>query len=396
MPEYCIPLDSPVPKAYGEEIEKRIFFVSSEILDFNLKIEDEHIHQVELVTQNSIDVASFTEKINFVVTNDVLTQKIFAPKVVWNSQGKREYEKDLFQQLLEKGIANEAAEGQVSFGEPLISLMNLFDRKIVEIVKSLYNAQEYQYPTLIPTQVLDKCGYFSSFPHMLMVATRFHSDLDVYKEFAQEYREKQAVESSLLKYCQNTDYCLPPTMCYHTYHQLKGKTLEKQVITAKGKSFRFESRYHQSLERLWDFTIREIVFLGPKEYVLECRQKLMDATFKLVDELELDAFCEVANDPFFCRPDTAVKIFSQRMMELKYELRMFTEPDHTISVGSFNYHEQFFSDNFELKDSGKEEMFTGCAGFGLERLVYAFLCQYGLDRENWPESIRRETDEKSQ
>jgi seryl-tRNA synthetase len=179
-------------------------------------------------------------------------------------------------------------------------------------------------------------------------------------------------------------------MCYHTYHQLSGKEVDNRVITARGKSFRYESKYHRSLERLWDFTIREIVFLGTKDFVLDCRRRLMDATFALLEDLKLEVYCEVANDPFFCRPDTAVKIFSQRMMELKYELRMNTSAAGTISVGSFNYHEQFFAENFTLKSPGEDELiFTGCAGFGLERLVYAFLCQYGLDREHWPETIRK-------
>lgn len=389
MPEYRISLNAPVPQEFADELQRRMYFISSEIVDFKLKTKENEIDRIEVVTKSTIDEKEFAEKVNFVITNDILTQKIFAPKVTWRSKSRHEYGHDIFNRLVEQNIAFEAGEGQVSFGEPLISLMDLFDEKIKSLVKSLFNAAEYRYPTLISTKVLDECGYISSFPHMLMAVTRFHSDVDVYKKFAAEYREDKSVISSMLGFCSNTDYCLPPTMCYHTYHQFREKDLDNRVITSKGKSFRFESKYHKSLERLWDFTIREIVFLGPKEYVLDCRQKLMEATFGLIDELGLEAFCEVANDPFFCRPDTAVKIFSQRMMELKYELRMNTDTDHTISVGSFNYHEQFFTDNFEIKHSGGEDMFTGCAGFGLERLVYAFLCQYGLDREQWPEAIKK-------
>lgn len=394
MPEYCISLNTPVPQDFVDELEKRMFFISSEIKDFKLKTREDQIDQIEVVTENAVDEKEFTDKVNFVIKNDILTQKIFAPKVIWRSGSRRQYGQDIFNQLLEQNIAFEAGEGQVSFGEPLISLMDFFDTKIKSLVLSLFNATEYQYPTLIPTRVLDDCGYISSFPHMLMVVTRLHSDVDVYKEFAAEYRENKSVISSLLRFCKNTDYCLPPTMCYHTYHQLRGKALDNQVITARGKSFRFESRYHKSLERLWDFTIREIVFLGSKEYVLECRRKLMEATFALIEDLGLEAYCEVANDPFFCRPDTAVKIFSQRMMELKYELRMNTSATDNISVGSFNYHEQFFSENFKFTHSGGEEMFTGCAGFGLERLAYAFLCQYGLDRKHWPEMLTKDTGNK--
>lgn len=91
----------------------------------------------------------------------------------------------------------------------------------------------------------------------------------------------------------------------------------------------------------------------------------------------------------------AVNIFPQRMMELKYELRMNTSAIETISVGSFNYHEQFFAENFTLKSPGEDELiFTGCAGFGLERLPYAFLCQYGTDMKHWTETIRNALNEE--
>jgi seryl-tRNA synthetase len=96
----------------------------------------------------------------------------------------------------------------------------------------------------------------------------------------------------------------------------------------------------------------------------------------------------VANDPFFVTQDTAGKIFNQRMMELKYELRLYVDPERTIAAGSFNFHEQFFGENFRIHHGDQTPIYTGCVGFGLERVVYAFLCQYGLDQANWPMSLK--------
>ena len=39
---------------------------------------------------------------------------------------------------------------------------------------------------------------------------------------------------------------------------------------------------------------------------------------------------------------------------------------------------------------GGQAIASCCVGFGLERLVYAFLCQHGLDDSRWPASVRRE------
>ena len=61
----------------------------------------------------------------------------------------------------------------------------------------------------------------------------------------------------------------------------------------------------------------------------------------------------------------------------------------TLAVGSYNYHQDFFGRhlNITLPDGSPAQ--TGCVAFGLERIAYAFLCQYGLDRGNWPPFVRK-------
>ena len=102
----------------------------------------------------------------------------------------------------------------------------------------------------------------------------------------------------------------------------------------------------------------------------------------------------MANDPFFVANNTVKKIFSQRALELKYELRLLVAPeqptDRSIAVASFNFHEKFFGETFHISQENQKPVLTGCVGFGLERLVYAFLCQHGLDESNWPQIVKRE------
>ncbi|MDF2988058.1 MAG: hypothetical protein K0R50_3568 [Eubacterium sp.] len=177
-------------------------------------------------------------------------------------------------------------------------------------------------------------------------------------------------------------------MCYHTYHHLRDSELgegNNRIVTSKGKSFRYESKYYKTVERLWDFTIREIVFLGEKDFVLESREKFMQHTFDFVDSIGLRGFSEVASDPFFVSPETASKIFNQKMQKLKYELRLNTTKDRTIAAASFNFHEHFFAKRFNIHESAEQYICTGCVGFGIERFAYAFVCQHGLDKRNWPD-----------
>jgi hypothetical protein len=397
MPTTLIPLTQGVPVSLASELRKRLFYVSDEIGDFKLVERDGSIQAVEVSwaagessrAASPEDVRRLEQNINDLVRNHILSQKIFPPKEVWRAAPARTFQQKTFDRLVREGIAFEAGEGQVGFGEPLISLMDYFDRRIKSVAMNLPNAKEYLYPTLLPTRVLEQCDYFNSFPQFVMFVTRLHNDMDVYRAFMKEYEGNPQITSGVFAHCRNHDYCLPPTMCYHSYHQHRGRQLEGDiVVTARGKSFRFESRYSSGLERLWDFTIREIVFMGRQEFVLECRQHFMRQAFSLMDELGLSGSCEVANDPFFVNTDTAGKIGSQRMMELKYELNLNVGPDDAIAVGSFNYHGNFFGQNFRITRETGKPVATGCVGFGLERLVYAFLCQHGLDSNEWPQAVR--------
>ncbi|MBB5803256.1 seryl-tRNA synthetase [Saccharothrix ecbatanensis] len=390
MIETEVVLRSPVPAGRGAELERRIFFVSPQIASFRLVIEDGVVSAVRLFSAVAVDEAALSAKLNTLVEDDLGTGPQPPVKVVWTS-AERVAAHDVYPALLAAGLVSESGEGQIAIGEPLISLAAGLDRRIRRLVVEEFGAVEYQYPTLVPTHVLDAAGYPGAFPQNLMFVTRLHEDLDVYRDFKRSYTESPAVDSATLELCRNVDYCLPPTMCYHTFGQYRDRVLPTgpvHVVTSRGKSFRHESRYATTLERLWDFTIRETVFIGGRTEVLDARERLMELVFALVDELGLDGYCEVASDPFFIGADSAAKEWSQRRLELKYELRLRLRPDGDVAVGSFNFHGDHFCRGFDIASAGGAPLFSGCAGFGLERLVYAVLCQHGTDPDGWPAAVR--------
>jgi seryl-tRNA synthetase len=378
-----IEFDQPVPEPLAGELAKRVFYVSDAIVDFSLVRSDEGIVGVEVVADS--EGADLGRKLRFVVANDVLPQQLTEPKVLWRSSQPAALHDDVFARMRERGMAFEAGEGQIAVAEPVLGLMDDLDACIRDIALRELGAVEYRYPTLIPVSAMTRCGYLGSFPQQLMFMTRLHADLDSYTAFLED-AEASGDAAGLLAYCRDVDYCLPPTMCFHTYHQLHDGPLpaEALVVTSRGKSFRFETRYRRTLERLWDFTIREIVFLGSREFVLRCRQRFLDASLALVERLGLTGRCEVANDAFFLK-DSADHAWSQRFLELKYELRLNVDAETTIAVGSFNFHERFFADSFRIGSGGADHVHTACVGFGLERLAYAFLCHHGIDAARWPE-----------
>ncbi|MEV5533694.1 hypothetical protein [Streptomyces prunicolor] len=390
MPTHVIRLSTAVPWDRGSELAKRIFYVSPEIEDFTLLREGDHVTGVKLGTVSRADPAELSRKLDTIVAKDVLPLRIPKSKTVWTSPHPNRVEDGLFAELESAGEVIECGEGMYALGALFTDTMSVLDSRIRALAVGSFGAARYRYPTLVPTDALRRGGYLDAFPQYLMTASRFHADIDAYDAFVSGLASADDAATHIGQFSQHLGYCLPPTMCFHTYHQLSGQEVPggAAVITSRGKSFRFESRYRRSLERLWDFTIREIVFLGDRQAVVEQRQRFMAAILEMVTELGFAGHVEVANDPFFCNDLTPERMLAQHLMELKYELRLPVEGGRTIAGGSFNIHGDTFGSAFGITLPDGTAAHTACAGLGLERLTYAFLCQHGLETTHWPATVR--------
>jgi seryl-tRNA synthetase len=386
MPQYTVRLRQPVPRSYVDELSRRIFFVSEQIEDYSIDPSDDDVTSILIITREPINVEVLARKIDELLTKQVLTQRPPEATTVWRSPHQPQIIPGTFEQLLENGDAVEMGEGQFALGAPLITLMTCLDRMLRDIAINRFAAVEYQYPTLINTDALYRTGYPVSFPHFLMAVSRLHADIDSYEAFLRQLTSSRDLASTLSAHSRHAEYMLPPTMCFHTYHHFRQRRLSSDtgiVVTSRGKSFRYESRYRRGLERLWDFTIREIVFLGSREQVIEQRQSFLAATTDLISQLGLGGYVQVANDSF-SGEQTAAQILSQRLLHLKYELRLPVTDGRTVAAGSFNLHGTTFSEPFGIEVTEGRLAHTACVGFGLERFTYAFICQHGADPTRWP------------
>lgn len=391
MIEQTIPLEKPLPQYLAREFAKRVFFAAEEIQDFRLVEEEGLATAVVVTTADDVPVGEVAAKLALVLRNDVLPQLVRDPKVIWRSDARTEVADGTFDRLIAQGSAFPVGEGQIALGEPLLALMDALDHVVRDIAVGEFGGGEFRYPTLIPVQALSRCGYFTSFPQYVMVTSRLRGDVDNYREFVNEASVSQDIGSQILSRCAPVDYCLPPTMCYHTFNQYTGHTFPDRlsVVTARGKSFRHEARYHRTLARLWDFTIREIVFIGPRDVVLSARERFLNRALEFMNTLGLSGRCEVATDPFFANADSSTQVTSQRLLELKYEIQLDIGSDDSIAIASFNFHERFFGESFGITLPDGSTTFSGCIGFGLERLAFALVCQHGVDPAGWPQSVRQ-------
>lgn len=390
MSKYSIALAAEIPGELAEEFAERVYYVSSAIRDYHLLYgAGGGVRGVEVTADAEADESELARRLNVVAQRDVLPQRNAhrAEAVVWQSMALPRASRIRFADLERAGLAAREGEGTYTVSGPLADLLAGIDRRVRTIAADLCDAVETRYPALIPTEVLARAGYFDAFPQFLMTAGRLRSDVDGYDRFAPEFAAAPDRARFLHERAGHAGYCLSPTVCHHTFQQFAGRELPEAgaAVTACGRVFRFESRYQRTLERLWDFTLREVVFLGSRESVVETRRRLMEAICTWVDRLRLAGQLELADDRLFGTGATARRARVQRALKLKFTLRMPVVEDRSIAVGSFSVHGSKFGEAFGIALPGGAPAYTGCLGIGLERFAYAFLCRHGLDPSDWPE-----------
>lgn len=290
--------------------------------------------------------------------------------------------------LAEQGEIAAFGRGRYGLGPKLVGLIEYFDRRARQMAVQ-FHAEAHTFPSLIGADVLDRCRYLKNFPASLNLVSHLREDHGVLQEFARSVRwdgEQLCYDSASAS---GVECLLSPSVCFHWYMWLRDSRLpEPRAITALGKCFRYESSNLTGLERLWDFSMREIVFVGSADYVLTNRNKLVDLSVSFLDELGIAYEISTATDPFFV-DSYAVQAAYQQGFELKFELLApLPYSGKKLAVGSINYHQDFFGRSFAIQ-TPEGPAHTGCIGFGHERLALAFVAQHGVDEKSWPESVRR-------
>ncbi|HEV2964766.1 MAG TPA: hypothetical protein VG649_23260 [Candidatus Angelobacter sp.] len=240
-------------------------------------------------------------------------------------------------------------DGLPTLGAGACELMRMLDAKFRKAAVQS-GAQEKQFPSLIGKQTLEITGYFQSFP-----------------DYA----------SAVKAPGREGAYLLSPAVCYHCYQFLANTSLEGHTtITCCGKCFRADTI---SNGHLWEFTMREIVFLGPAAMVGEQRLSWMRKAACWARALSLDAEVNLATDPFFGAQTRGKKLL-QQIKELKYELTVPGPAGISMPVASFNLHEELFTEKFNIRMENELPVHSGCVAFGLERWFLALTARHGINR----------------
>ena len=383
--QFTCQFERPISVYQADELNKKIWYLSEELKEYSLQYKEDYCIGINFKIEEN-EYVSFTKYLRNILENDIYGLKNIITKVLWSHPLTKDISENLTMNLLLKSkLVYEHGEGQISIKYPLTELFEFFDVIFKNIAIQLFDAEQFIFPTLIKSKVLSDAGYFESFPNLWNFVSRLHNDYSTFNKFKTDSFDLRSIGDLAF----TTGYSLPPTMCYYVYDMLRDSIISNKAVTTRGKSFRYESKYCKTMSRLWDFTIREIVFLGTKEYVNQSLEKYRLVIVSLMDMLGFAGECMYANDPFYLTNNAALRVNIQKMNRSKVELRLNVSNKDKVAIASFNRHNQFISKSFNLYANDMHEFaYTACIGFGLERLVFAFLCQYGVDEKNWPKLIR--------
>jgi seryl-tRNA synthetase len=378
-----------IPEFLTGEIQSKLAYADEHILAAQVK--SDHITLKTNPLASSEIQADLVNKVQRIVTS--MAKGAINPKIqILEDHLDRPvpYDQDPLQELIQTGEISQESDGIYTLGPLLTRLISYFESQFIALADT-FSATPYRFPTLIPARYLERVNYFKAFPHSLSFATHLREDLDAIDRFAQqavcEHEELRAPTDSFAP----IRALLSPAVCYHLYFSLADKPLPqgKAVATAVGNCFRYEAINLVSLERMWNFTMREVIFVGPKEFVLENREVARQRMSRVLERIGLAYSVESANDPFFIGEFRKQAAF-QSAFQLKFEIRASLPFKHaTLAVGSYNYHQDFFGRNLNISLPDGSPAHTGCVAFGLERIAFAFLAQFGLDPLGWPAEVRQ-------
>lgn len=264
--------------------------------------------------------------------------------------------------------------GQSSLRGSLLRLFKQLDAHFLKWAQH-FQAEEFAFPPFLAASQMEKLDYFKSFPHLLTIPVTLDEDKTNLEQFALE--PIAADQSIRLQKLAPVKQVLTPAACYHFYDELEGSRFEfARFFTTRCVCYRREKEY-SPLQRQWAFSMREIVCIASMEEAQSYLDKFENVLAEFFNKQGFPVKFENATDPFF-NPRSNPKYLAQKLEPVKKEMIY----DGRLSIGSLNFHRNFFGETFDIK-SGDSAAFTACVAFGLERWIYMLLHERGLDESAW-------------
>ena len=317
--ELVLPLPRTVEPEVAADIEKESVYVSPYLE--RLLVEPDR-NAVRAILKDPTRADEVADKATRYL--EVMARQLsgFETKVFFKNQRRDDgpYAADASTKLVERGWLFDYGKGQVSYSGPVLKLAQLIDQKADELYGEELSVNDGFFPAMVDAEILHRAGYFDSHPNAVNFVARMIEDFDAIEEFRQANSCSQGALLPPQKHIVAKGMCLNPAACFPCYPTMLGKHLKAgECHSWLGRVFRYESRNICGLDRLREFNVRELVFVGDEAYARACREKALRIVAELTQFFDLDAMVQTATNPFFATVSAAKKFF-QQSQEVKNEI----------------------------------------------------------------------------
>ncbi|PEW80987.1 hypothetical protein CN447_29165 [Bacillus thuringiensis] len=351
-----------------EELLSRAPFLSQDIIYISYK---KHNHTIEITfsQESHVDLKVFSETFKSLLK--VLQRyKAITPSTIFDNTS------DLHLNT-EKTDLDLTSKFYTDFE---LNILDTIDYFLMQIATK-YGCLKRKYPSILDKELIDKSGYLKNFPQNIYALFQIPHNY----ELIDKVRENDV--SQINPYFQHSNSYLRPCICYHCYSEFENKTIDSITITSQGQCYRNEISWQRSLSRREEFLMREIIFIGSKDKVLEIRENILNDVWNIFNEFGLFGKITTAKDPFFFYPDLNKGTF-QLLSNTKYELIVNNIETEDFSIASFNYCEDHLCKKFNIKNKNNEFLHSGCVAFGLDRWVHALISHHGKKITHYPSKLK--------
>ena len=343
-------LENPIPAALIGEVEKASAYFSRDLVKLRAAGDGA---SVAITARPGADLTVLRSKVERAIAAMVAAARDMPVKVHYRRSNGRGLQTGVNQELIRRGWVFEHGQGQASLSGPALKLLHALDLRFADIYRKQFGAIDRMYPAMVSPALLQRVGYFSSHPDAASFVCHMVEDFDELERFRIANAEGLAApEADALA---PPHHCLNPAACFPSYELLQDRKLDAEslVLSWMGRVFRYESRNMSGLDRLWEFNVRELVFIGSERYIVDARARSAALVQELAEEWDLDCRLESASDAFF--PTVyGQQSFWQRVKDVKYEIRLAVEPGakgepRDLAAGSINLHGPFFGERFNIR-----------------------------------------------
>ncbi|MCC7557352.1 MAG: serine--tRNA ligase, partial [Methanobacteriaceae archaeon] len=240
--------------------------------------------------------------------SDILTKQVtkIEPGTIVSKSQKQKFffEGDATEEAAKLGwVKKFPGKGQWFYGPKLIALQRTIEEIFLEELVYKMDFVECMWPKLIPIPVMNKMRYLEGLPEGMYYCSAPRRDPEIFEKFKQEVVIKKDVPIDLLKEgLKDPSYVLAPAQCEPFYEFFSHEVVDESELPIKffdrsGWTYRWEAGGAKGLDRVHEFQRVELVWLGKPDDVEKIRDTTVNISQKIADDMELEWYTEVGDDP---------------------------------------------------------------------------------------------------